>query len=425
MIDGDTVMRIWIIDHYSSEPRYGGISRQYDFARELSRRGHEVLVIASGFSHFKHTYISEEEVFISKIDNKANYVYLKTLSYTQNDGMQRLLNTLDFVYKINQQTKRLISEFGVPDYVVGCSIHPFTWIPAYKIAKKYSAHYIVEVRDLWPATWISDFGMSKWHPRAIVFGCLEKWAYKRAEKIIYSMSRGDLYFCDELGIDKKKTAWIGQPMDCERFDANAKKYEQLPNEIKDFVGNSFCCVFTGYYMEYEGVHEMLEAARIIQNQELQIKFVFVGSGQEEEKMKDYAEKNQLRNVLIYSRIDKELVPALLRRADICLAHLAVKGNPNSYKYDASKNKINEYMYSDSCIIYGTFVENQFVQTSGAGYTITPFCASEFAERISEVYLMMPEERKRFGEAARKYILENNTLTKLTDKYLEALELGNC
>ena len=27
---------IWIIDHYSSEPQYGGISRQYDFAMELA-----------------------------------------------------------------------------------------------------------------------------------------------------------------------------------------------------------------------------------------------------------------------------------------------------------------------------------------------------------------------------------------------------
>ena len=28
---------IWIIDHYSSEPKYGGIQRQYDFAVELSQ----------------------------------------------------------------------------------------------------------------------------------------------------------------------------------------------------------------------------------------------------------------------------------------------------------------------------------------------------------------------------------------------------
>jgi glycosyltransferase involved in cell wall biosynthesis len=415
-------MNIWIIDHYSSEPQYGGISRQYDFARELSNRGHNVLVIASGFSHFKHTYISDEECFVSEINDRANYVYLKTSAYTNNDGVQRLLNSLDFVRKINKNREQLVAKFGEPDYVVGCSVHPFTWIPAYKIAKRYKAHYIVEVRDLWPATWINDFGMSKMHPRALVFGSLEKWAYKRAEKIIYSMSRGDLYFCDELGICREKVALIGQPMDCKRFDENAKKFEQLPEEVKNFIGDSFCCVFTGYYMEYEGVNEMLEAAKLINELQTPIKFVFVGSGKEEEKMQQYVEDNNLDNVLVYGRINKELVPALLRRANICLAHLAVKNNPNSYKYDASKNKINEYMYSDSCVIYGTFVKNQFVQTSGAGYTITPFSAQEFADRIIEVYKMPPDERKKFGVAAKKYILENNILEKLTDKYLEALKI---
>ena len=34
---------VWIIDHYSSEPKHGGISRQYDFALELSRKGYNVV----------------------------------------------------------------------------------------------------------------------------------------------------------------------------------------------------------------------------------------------------------------------------------------------------------------------------------------------------------------------------------------------
>ena len=35
--------------------------------------------------------------------------------------------------------------------------------------------------------------------------------------------------------------------------------------------------------------------------------------------------------------------------------------------------------------------------------------------------MTPEERKKFGDNARKYILENNTLEKLTEKYMSILE----
>lgn len=415
-------MKIWIIDHYSSEPQYGGISRQFDFAKGLSMDGHEVVVISSAFSHFSHSYITDDEYLINEINPHAHYVYLKTLQYKSNKSPNRIFNMFSFVSAVKKKRKLIEQRFGKPDIVVGCSIHPFTWIAANKVAKKNKAKLFVEVRDLWPATWIYNRGMSKYHPMAIFFGKLEKWAYKKADKIIYSMSRGDKYICDIVGIPREKVCWIDQPMDCERFDNNAKRFDELPDEIKKFIGDSFLCVFTGYYMEYEGVNEMLAAAEILKNKGLPIKFIFVGSGKEEEKMRDFAARNHLNNVLIGGRIGKELVPALLRRAQICLVHLAIKGNRDSWKFDASKNKINEYMYSDSCVIYGTYIENQFVKTSGAGYTIEPFNADAFADTIECVYRMPEDVRKKFGCNARKHVLDNNTLPKLVQKYEKLFEV---
>lgn len=414
-------MNIWIIDHYSSEPKHGGISRQYDFAKELSKRGHNVLIVSSAFSHYSHKFISEENCYISEIDNKAWYAYLRTTPYKENGGISRIRNTFSFVTAVKKYAKDLFNQFGKPDVVVGCSIHPFTWIAAYKVSKRFSARFFAEVRDFWPATQILDEGMSKYHPQAIALGMLEKWAYKRAEYVIYSMSRGDKYLCDMLGLSKSKVCWIAQPMDCKRFDDSSKRYNELPDEIRSFIGDSFVCVFTGYYMDYEGVHEILEAAKLLKEKNIPVKFVMVGSGTEEGKMKRYAVQNGLDNVLIGGRISKELVPALLKRAQICLAHLAIRGNKKSYLFDASKNKINEYMYSDSCIIYGTYVENQFVQTSGAGYTIEPFDSNAFADAIEKVYRMPLEERAKFGQNAKSFVMENNTVEKLVDKYVDLIE----
>lgn len=413
-------MNIWIIDHYSSEPKFGGIQRQFDFANGLSERGHNVVVIASAFSHFSHSYIYEEEITFSDVNEKAHYVYLKTHPYLSNRSIKRSLSMLSFKSAVLANAMKIADKYGIPDVVVGCSIHPFAWIAAYRIARKYKAKFFAEVRDLWPATWIYNGGKSRLHPMVLFFGALERWAYNRADKIIYSMARGDKYICDELGYSRDKVMWIDQPMDCERFDRNAQRYDELPQEIREFIGESFLCAFTGYYMDYEGVNEMLEAAKIIKEKDMPIKFVFVGSGSEEAKMKEYVRENALDNVFVGGRISRELIPALLRRAQICLVHLATRGNPNSYKFDASKNKINEYMYSDSCIIYGTYIENQFVKTSGAGYTIEPYNAAAFTDKICEVYAMSQEERARFGAAARRYVLENNTLERLTDKYVSLL-----
>ena len=146
------------------------------------------------------------------------------------------------------------------------------------------------------------------------------------------MLYGDKYICGKLGFPKDKVALIGQPMDCERFDHNAEeKRNEVPDVIREFVKDSFTCVFTGYFMEYEGVHVMLRAAKEFHDNSTPIKFLFIGSGAEEDSMKKFADENKLDNVLIHGRISKELIPAILRSCDVCLAHCATEGKEESFK----------------------------------------------------------------------------------------------
>ena len=416
-------MNIWIIDHYSSEPAYGGISRQYDFAKELSNRGHEVVVIASSFSHFTHSYISTEKMFQSEINEHVRYVYLRTPPYLSIGGMGRLRNMISFFKMVVQYTGRIAELYGKPDVVTGCSVHPFAWIAAYHVSQKYECRFCVEVRDFWPGIWVWSGEKSKYHPMVLFFGMLEKWAYKKADRIIYSMQYGNKYICQELGIPEEKAFLIGQPMDCDRYDKNAEeKLELVPEEIREFVNGYFVCTFAGYYMSYEGVYTMLEAAEKLEKEELPIRMVFVGSGQESEEMKRFVMEHQLRNVYIGGRIPKEAIPALLKMSDICMAHLQVKGHEGAYKYGVSKNKVIEYLYSGACTLYGFTDKHDFVQESGGGYIFQPYCSDELAQYIKKVYCMSPEDRKEMGEAGRKFIEQNHKVQVLTEK-LERILLG--
>lgn len=411
---------IWIIDHYSSEPKYGGIQRQYDFANELSNRGYKVIVISSAFSHFSHSYISEEKEFITQISDNAFYVYLRTTCYKTNGGLGRIKNMFSFKKAVIKNYKSIAARYGKPDVVTGCSVHPLAWIAAYKVAKRFKAKYLVEVRDLWPEMWLLNGEKNKLDPMVLFFGHIEKWAYKRADKIIYSMLYGDKYICDKLGFPREKVALIGQPMDCKRYLANSQK-QGLPQEILEFIKDSFVCVFTGYYMEYEGVYTMLESAKEIQKMGHPIKFLFLGSGKEEQGMKEFAKNEKLENVLIYGRISKELIPAILCSCDICLAHCSTKGKPESFKYGISKNKVNEYLYSGHCVIYGRDDENDPVAKYGAGYVVHPFHPEEFTKRILEVYGMDDSQRNAFGKNGRAYIENYHKVESLVDRLIDFYE----
>ena len=417
---------IWIIDHYSSEPKFGGIQRQFDFANELSKRGYKTIIISSAFSHFTHSYISKDVYHISQFADNAYYVYLRTKPYKTNESIGRAQNMFSFVNAVNKNSRLIEEKLGKPDVVIGASVHPLAWIAANKIAKHYGVKFIAEVRDFWPEAWLLEGEKKRFDPMVISFGMIEKWAYKRADKIIYSMFYGDKYLCGKLGIPKSKVALIGQPMDCERFDRNAEeKRNDVPEAIRAFAKDSFICVFTGYFMKYEGVHVMLKAAKHFQEKGVPIKFLFVGSGQEEGAMKSYVRENKLDNVLIHGRISKELIPAVLQSCDICLAHCATEGkegNEELSKYGFSKNKVNEYLYSGNPVIFAQNNETDPVAKYGCGFVIKPFKEEGFVQRIREIYGMSPEKRAEFGKNGREYIAKYHRINSLVDKLLGVLRI---
>ena len=418
---------IWIIDHYSSEPVYGGISRQYDFAKELGKRGFCVVVIASGFCHFTHKYITEKKKNIRASDLALNvhYVYIKTSGYVSNSGAARAKNMVDFMQKVLKYEEIIVRRYGRPDVVTGCSVHPLAWVAAYKIARKYRIRFVAEVRDFWPRIWVVSGDKKKADPMVLFFGAIQSWAFKRADKIIYSMYHGDKYICGELGVPESRVYLIGQPMDCERFDRNRNNIDLLPESIKNFMEinrqeRSFICAFAGYYMSYEGVYVMLEAQKLLENKNLPIKMIFVGSGQEKEGMEKYVADNHLRKVLIYDRIGKEAVPALISHADICMAHLEVEGHKEVYRYGVSKNKVNEYLYSGSCTLYGFLYQDDEVAVSGGGMVYKPYNAMDLAQKIEKVYRMESTKRMQFGIKGREYIRKNRSVEVLSDRMLEVL-----
>lgn len=412
--------KIWIIDHYSSEPQYGGISRQYDFARELDKRGYSVVIFSSGFSHYTHTYISNKEIFVTKPFKHVRYVYVKTKQYNSNNGIDRAFNMISFMTQVIRNERAVAKRYGYPNVVEGVSVHPLAWIAAYIIAKKYKIKFVAEVRDFWPQVWIDSGEKKKSDPMCIFFRKIEDFIYKNADHIIYSLYHGDRYLSGVKGIPKNKITLIGQVMDCERFDQNRKKTELLPRKIQNFIDDGFICCFTGYYMKYNGVFTILEAIKIAQNRGLPIKMVFVGNGEEKQAMQDYVQKNGLRDVLIEDRIDREAIPSLVSRSEICIAQAAHLSNTNVYRFGVSMLKMNEYLYSGACILFGFQFEDNEVIESGAGIQFKPYSSQDLAEKIERVYWMSDDERKRYAENGREQTRKHHDVSVLTGKLIEIL-----
>src|SRR5690606_28442346 len=94
-----------------------------------------------------------------------------------------------------RQADSLIAQYGVPDAIIGSSPHPYMFLATHRLARRYNAASIFEVRDLWPLSLVEFAGVSPRHPLVVATGWLEKFAYRKADSVVSLQSGSQPYMC--------------------------------------------------------------------------------------------------------------------------------------------------------------------------------------------------------------------------------------
>src|SRR5699024_7654541 len=94
-------VKIWIINHYAYGPDQSAGTRHYSFAKELERRGHEVLVIASSFYHKGRVEarLGAGEKYRRESLEGVLFQWLRTPKYL-NNPFKRLWNMSVFAWRV-------------------------------------------------------------------------------------------------------------------------------------------------------------------------------------------------------------------------------------------------------------------------------------------------------------------------------------
>jgi len=148
--------KIWILNHYAIPPTMGGITRHFDYAKELVKRGYDVSIFASSFDHKQRVeLLGKGEKFKIEDYSGVKFVWIKTTPYKKND-FKRVVNIFSFAKNLYFIARK----FEKPDTIIASSFHPLTWVVGYRLAKGKKAEFVAEVRDLWPQSGI-DLGAFK------------------------------------------------------------------------------------------------------------------------------------------------------------------------------------------------------------------------------------------------------------------------
>lgn len=406
---------IVILNHHASSPDVGGGGRHYEIGKILSEAGHKVTIIASSYAQGKREYRfshDSRDIVIKKLNNNFNFVWIKTKPAYKNI-FTRFMNYADYMVKAG----KFETFNGEPDVIIASSVHPLAWVAGYKLSKRYNAKFIVEVRDLWPLSMYEDFdGLTR---KAVFsfFEALERRYYSLASSIITTAPYAYEYIEKKYGIGREKVVHIPHGIDIDKFDKNLHQSDEILDiRLNDILDNYFCITYTGSLSKSEGLDTLVKSARYLRGHE-DIRIVIVGNGKEKENLMRIIDKEDLNNVFMFKRIQRDSVPLVLKKSRILFCGLMER---KAFEYGISKNKFYDYMASERPIIFASNVRGSLIDKAKAGLTIRPNDPKKLSDSILYLYENIDTIGKKYGKNGRMYAEKYHTTEKVARDFIEVI-----
>lgn len=399
-------MKIVVFSHAGGSPHHGPNMRWYYLGRVLSANGYDIRIVSASWFH---KYFSPPEMSQSlglhkrSVHDGILYYWIKTPKYNRkitqviNQIIYTLLSTLFAVFS---------KELKSADLVIASSPPPFSIFPAKVLAKLSDSPLIFETRDLWPLVIKDLSGKSKHHPYLAILGWCEKFAISNSTRVV-SVKPGDYeYFYSKYGLSRDRFSYVPngfwpeadlpKNVDLSHFDLPSDKI------IVGYVGAMSC---------YYGLQDLLRSAEELAYRD-DICFCLVGTGEDHEQLKKTSHDYGLDNVFFLGSVERNLIPDLLSRFDICYVGLKdVSANLNGI----SCNKIFEYMCAGKPVLASYRTKYDPVMFGECGVTVPPSSPAQISKTILEL-ADDPKSRDQLGQNGYHYFREHHDFKKVALKY---------
>ena len=401
------MINILLINQYSYPPGKSNWRRHFDLFKNFSKESYNIDVICGSFVHDRKEEILNKGEKYRLINSEGiKYHILSGILYKSK--IVRMLSMVQFFFKVLFFSKKLEDK---PNIIYASSPHPFNGLAGMYLARKYKCPFILEIRDLWPETWVAMGATTRKSILYKFFAYIEKKLYKNADKIITLTANKDYY--TSIGIDGKKVEIISNGVDLESYDSNLKEYKCPLTFSKD----NFNILYTGSHSQGDALDILIETAELLSKEK--IVFHLVGEGVIKEELKKRVKENNINNVKFYDIVKKYEIPSLLKESDAVI--MLLRDIP-LYKYGMSPNKMYEYLASTKPIIFSGSVANDMVKEANAGVSVEAENPKKLKEGILSLQKMTIDEREVLGKKGRKYVEENYD-TKVLSKKIEKIILN--
>ncbi|HEY9175919.1 MAG TPA: glycosyltransferase family 4 protein [Verrucomicrobiae bacterium] len=383
-------MRILILSQwFDPEPSFKGLQ----FAQALQARGHSVQVL-TGFPNYPGGKIYPGyRVRLWQREVLRGIPVLRVCLYPSHSrsAIGRILNYLSFALSSSVLGPLLAKPADVA-YVY----HPPATVGLPALALKYLRRipFVYDVQDLWPDT-LAATGMVNALMALRLVGRWCQFVYAAASRVTV-LSPGFKQRLSERGVPADKIRVI--------YNWTHTIPPAAPDPaLADALDGGFVVLFAGNLGAAQGLDTVLDAAKLAQNRHPSVRFVFVGSGVEEPRLRQRVATEGLANVLFLGRRPPEAMGGVYAWASALLVHL--RDDP---LFDITiPSKTQAYLAMGKPILMGMRGDAaDLVRAAGAGIVFTPGQPAALVQALEKLLAMPESERQRIGESGRAYYEAN-------------------
>ena len=412
-------MNIWIISQHNMPPEYGHLNRHYNLAKYLERQGHSVKVFVGSYLHNTDTQMISDNTLIKRYDStNLDYYFIKTIYY-KNSSLKRLYSMFQFYRNVFKAVKM----FDKPDVIIGSSSHPLSALAAVRLGKRYKCQAIVEIRDLWPESFIAYNIMSAKNPLINFLYKGERWLYENGDKVIFTMEGGSDYIVDKGWdvasggkVNLKNIYHLNNGVDLEVFNKNKDLYQKRDPDLDD--STTFKVVYTGSIRLVNNVKRIVDiAAEVLALGESNIKFLIYGEGPEKPELMKFCKDNNITNVVFKGNAQKKFIPGILVRCDLNILHFQ---DNQVKKYGSSMNKMFDYFASGKPTLSDSKFGYDVITKFNCGRSIDKASVKEMASEVVKFKNMEPQLYQTYCDNAIK-AARHYDFKKLSKDLVEIIE----
>ncbi len=328
-----------------------------------------------------------------------------TIPYKRTASARRVISWLHFEWGLSRLPIRHLTR---PTHIIVSSLSLLSILNGYRLARKFGAKLVFEIRDIWPLTLQTEFGLSQKHPIVALLSAIERFGYRKSDLVVGTMPNLREHVHSVSG-SKPRIETIPLGID-----------DDLMGLVPDYVPpsrdpKSTIVGYSGSIGRTNSLTVLLDAALDI-GPDRNLEFHFWGAGDLLEKYQE----TYRRQPHIHFHGHRQRSDLFMEVAKSHLLYLATDTSP-LWNYGQSLNKLLEYMMVGRPVIASYSGFPSMINESGCGIFVPADDHRALAGALRDFHSLPSAELERLGRAGREWVLSNRTYSQLSMRYLTLLE----